>query len=106
MPDNYEDELTHVASKNVRLKDTHWLLPDILPIGNLVLLVGEPGIGKSTLCAALGAHVSRGDWGPKCKVFMASLEETAAHFIKPRMMAARAVPAHVFYRNEELDDFD
>ena len=97
-----DDELTHVASKDVEVVDTAWVLQDFIPVGHLVLLAGEPGVGKSTLTATLAAQYSWGGWGGKAgKVFVASLEEDAAHVLKPRVLAAGAFESRIFYRNED-----
>lgn len=37
----------------------HWIYPDILPLGELVLLDGATGVGKSAFIAHLASHASR-----------------------------------------------
>lgn len=68
-----------------------WLWANRIPIGKLTLIDGDPGAGKSFLCLAIAAAVSRGQSLPDSKISSASnvlilaVEDGAADTIKPRL---------------------
>lgn len=78
-----------------------WLWPGLLAKGKLSLIVGDPGQSKSTLIAALTAHITRGtSWpdGSACplgSVISASAEDDPQDTIRPRLDAAGADPSKV-----------
>ncbi len=43
---------------DVRARDVDWLWPNRIPTGNVTLLVGDPGVGKSLLALDLAAHLT------------------------------------------------
>lgn len=51
-------QVTPVAPVTVR-PERRWLIDQLLPQGELVLLDGATGVGKSSVCANLAAYVSR-----------------------------------------------
>src|SRR5207249_9946900 len=60
----------------------HWLWLRWLARGVLTLLDGDPGLGKSTLAAALAARISRGDGQqPPASVLILSAEDDPARVI-------------------------
>jgi len=71
-----------------------WLWPGWLPIGKLVILDGDPSVGKSTLTADWAARVSTGTpWpdGSEClagDVLLLSAEDGLGDTIRPRLDAA------------------
>lgn len=73
-----------------------WLWPGRIPLGKLMLLVGDPGLGKSLLTIDVASRVSRGASFPDsatCEagaVIMASAEDDPADTIRPRLDAANA----------------
>ena len=92
--------------KVVRLADVQperieWLWPGYLPLGKVVVLDGDPGVGKSTVCLDVAARVSTGspmpDGSPGTKgaVMVLSAEDGLADTIRPRLDAAQADPAQV-----------
>jgi putative DNA primase/helicase len=78
-----------------------WLWPGLLAKGKLSLIVGDPGQSKSTLIAALTAHITRGKLWPddsECpsgSVILASAEDDPQDTIRPRLDAAGADPSRV-----------
>jgi hypothetical protein len=74
-----------------------WLWPGRIPLGKLVTLDGDPGLGKSTLALSIAAPVTTGGkWpdGAVCEhpggVLLLSAEDGLADTIRPRLDAARA----------------
>lgn len=72
----------------IELESVDWLpgMEGRIPLGMLTLLAGEPGLGKSTLTAALAATVS----GRGGRVILAGAEDVPGVTVKPRLMAAGA----------------
>lgn len=88
----------------VRLSDVEpervsWLWPGYLPLGKVVVLDGDPGVGKSTVMLDLAARITTGspmpDSAPPVKgaVLMLSAEDGMADTIRPRFDAAGGDPA-------------
>jgi hypothetical protein len=92
----------------VRLSDAgparpiRWLWPGWLPLGNLVMIDGDPGVGKSTIAEDIVARATRGKpWpdGQKCRKTRAlylTAEEGINDTVLPRVLAAGGDPASVF----------
>jgi predicted nucleic acid-binding Zn ribbon protein len=78
-----------------------WLWQDYLPIGKLVVLDGDPGLGKSMLTIDLGARVSTGSPMPdgtapvKGAVLILSAEDGLEDTIRPRIDAAYGDPDQI-----------
>lgn len=78
-----------------------WLWPGRFPAGKLVMLDGDPSLGKSTLALTFAAHVSTGkpwpDGGfcPAGDVVIMSAEDGLADTIRPRLDAAEGDPRRV-----------
>lgn len=90
----------------VRLADVQperleWLWPGRFPVGKLVMLDGDPSLGKSTLALTFAAHISTGKpWpdGTPCPVgdvVIMSAEDGLADTIRPRLDAAEGDPVRV-----------
>jgi hypothetical protein len=102
------DEEAGVMSENIlpvtltRLSDVEpervsWLWQGYLPVGKLVTLDGDPGLGKSTLSDDMAAKVTTGGtWpdGTRCEfpgdVILMSAEDGLADTVRPRLDAAGA----------------
>ena len=58
--------MTRIATPDLVFLDTvkaesvRWLWPGRIPIGAITLLIGDPGLGKSTVSLAAAALVSKG----------------------------------------------
>ena len=74
----------------------HWLVPDYLPLGKLVMFAGDGGHGKSTLTLHLTACLTTGtpcfgltyDAPEPCEVLLVSCEDDYADTVVPRLLAA------------------
>jgi hypothetical protein len=87
--------VTRVA--DVERRPIHWLWHGYLPRGKLVILDGDPGLGKSTLTLDLAARVSAGLHMPDGSplehaedVLLLSAEDRVDDVIGPRLDAAGA----------------
>lgn len=86
----------------VDMERVSWLWPGYLPAGKLVVLDGDPSVGKSTCTTDLAARVSTGSHWPDgspnagpADVLLLSAEDGLADTIKPRLAAAGADMARV-----------
>ena len=86
-----------------------WLWEPHLALGKLSMVVGDPGLGKSTLTAALAAHVTNSrNWpdGTSCPqgdVLMVNAEDDPADTIRPRLDAAGADVQRVHLLDDVVD---
>lgn len=81
----------------LEMKPVNWLWPGWLPRGKLVLLGGNPGVGKTTLaCSIVAIETSGGHWpfsmnrGHGGRVILLSAEDDPADTLTPRLVAAGA----------------
>ncbi len=90
--------LNLTRADGIALRAVEWLWPRYLPLGKLVLLDGDPDLGKSILLIDLAARVSGGRAGlmpdgSRCvigDVVLLSAEDAEEDTIKPRLLAAGA----------------
>jgi hypothetical protein len=103
-PDKYADDpagATLVTLASVVAERVSWLWPGRLPAGKLVVLDGDPAVGKSTLSVDLAARISTGTaWpdGATCpagQIIVLSAEDGLADTIRPRLDAAGADTSRV-----------
>jgi hypothetical protein len=92
--------LTRLA--DVEPERVSWVWPGWIPVGKLVTLDGDPGLGKSTLALSIAAAVTTGGaWpdGARCDypgdVLLMSAEDGLADTVRPRCDAAGADVAHI-----------
>lgn len=92
---------------DIKPEPVRWLWPGYLAAGKLALLVGDPGLGKSTLTCEIVARFSRGEAMPGSTVPPSPLvcglccpEDDAADTIRPRLDAAAMDEQRIFV----LDD--
>ena len=82
---------------DVKPEKVQWLWPGRIPVGKLVTLDGDPGLGKSTLALELAATITTGGALPDggyCEqpgaVLLLSAEDGLADTVRPRLDAAGA----------------
>jgi energy-coupling factor transporter ATP-binding protein EcfA2 len=100
----WEPGLRHVElvpASSIKVKPVHWLWQDRIPLGELTLLAGREGIGKSTIAYTLAAWITTGSMkgrfqGEPRSVLVAATEDSWEHTIVPRLMAAGADLDRVF----------
>lgn len=91
-----------VCMADVQPEAIRWLWPQRWALGKLTLLLGDPGVGKSTLTLDLIARITRGaawpDGGqaPEGNVILLTCEDGLADTIRPRLDRQGADVARVF----------
>lgn len=82
---------------DVEAEAVDWLWPGRIPTGELTMIVGDPGLGKSQICASLASVVTNGGQWPVTReqctrgsVLILSAEDNIRHTIRPRLDAAGA----------------
>lgn len=80
-----------VVASTVTAERVEWLLPDRVPLGAVTLLMGMPGLGKSTWAMGLAARLTRGELpcGPAAALYV-SYEDAWSFSLRPRFEAAGA----------------
>jgi archaellum biogenesis ATPase FlaH len=91
------DGLIYTCIADVRPEAVKWLWPGRIPLGELTMIVGDPGLGKSQICASLASVVTNGGQWPVTReraevgsVLILSAEDNVKHTIRPRLDAAGA----------------
>jgi len=92
----YDGELRVLS--DIEAKDVSWLWKNRIPLGEITLLVGDPGVGKSYFSYFLSAQISKGGSWPDApdepiesgKVLILSTDEDPHYAIRPRSDAAGA----------------
>ena len=85
-----------VRLADVERENVSWLWPGYLPAGKLVLIDGDPGVGKSQLTMAIAAAVTTGQPFPQGAprepgdVVFFAMEDDAGSTLRPRAEAAGA----------------
>ncbi len=87
--------LRPVAAGTVAPRQVEWLVPNMLPLGALTILAGEPGVGKTYVALSLAAAVSQGRPWPTTTqgdvasggVLYVSDEDAADTTLVPRLIA-------------------
>ena len=83
-----------IRLSEVEPERVEWLWPGYLPLGKLVILEGDPDMGKSVITVDLAARISTGSLMPdgaepaKGAVLILSAEDGLADTIRPRLDAA------------------
>lgn len=82
-------------ASSIKPRPVHWLWRDRIPVGELSLLAGREGIGKSTIGYQMAAWLTRGSmkgvyFGEPRRVIVAATEDSWEHTVVPRLMAAGA----------------
>lgn len=98
----------------IQTRQVEWLWPNYIPLGELTIIDGEPGVGKSTACVAIASLVTqrlpmpgeRKAHTKRTAVLYMGFEDDEQKTIAPRFHAARAAMDRVFLFNSVpvLDD--
>lgn len=106
-----------VSIDQVEEKEPEWLITDYMPKGQITVLAGDGGAGKTTIWCAIAAAVSSGSqcflnednpFAMKCepgKVLFFSSEDSAEYTLKGRLRRAGAKLDNVFYLDLADDSF-
>jgi hypothetical protein len=101
------ERVSFTSAAEIEPQRIEWLWKPRIPIGNITMLDGDPGIGKSFITVRIAADVSRGrDGFSQGNVLWLSAEDGKADTIKPRLMAADADCGRIFIADQPftLDD--
>ena len=103
-PDGY----VLLTAADIRPEKVEWFYAGRVPLGALTLLVGPPGLGKTTFACELGARGSRGQLeGDAADVIFISAEDSLANTLVPRFTAAGADLGRVrFMKIREADGLE
>ncbi len=100
-------------ANNVVTQAVSWLWPEHIPLGKLLILDGDPDLGKSLIALDLCARLSTGRPFPDgrpgpgpANALVLSAEDTAADTIVPRLHRLGADLQRVFVWQRECDDED
>ncbi|MER5252916.1 AAA family ATPase [Streptomyces sp. NPDC002855] len=93
-------KLTH--AKTVVPERVRWLWRDRIPMGELTLIAGKGGVGKSTLLATQTAWITTGDmkgefYGQAKAVLYVANEDSLKYTVVPRLTAAGADLSRVYF---------
>lgn len=96
-----DSRLRLVSLAGLQLRPTHWLWDMYLPAGQISLLAGREGIGKSTIALERAALITRGElpgqgYGRARDVVIVATEDSFEHTIGPRLVAHGAALDHVY----------
>lgn len=97
-PDN---RFSAVSFADIQPRATEWVLQDLLPAAEIVVLVGEEGIGKGLWCCNLIARITTGP-NPR-NVLMILAEDDAQRVVRPRLDAAGADVSRVHLVVEDVE---
>jgi len=90
---------------DIKSEQLHWLWEKRIPRGNLTILDGDPGLGKSLITLDLAARITTGrpmpdgTPGTQGNVILIAPEDEAACTIKPRVEAAGGDPSRIHLLN-------
>jgi hypothetical protein len=91
------ERVTLTTLSDVEPERVSWLWPGRIPVGKLVTLDGDPGLGKSTLALSFATPITTGaPWpdgsvcGHRGAVLIMSAEDGLADTVRPRLDAAGA----------------
>ena len=86
-------------------KAVTWLWAEMIPLGQLSLIVGPGGVGKTSLISGLIGRVNRGVLDGRMKdkpvnVAFFNLESSAAETLAPKLIAAQATNCFIVDEHE------
>jgi energy-coupling factor transporter ATP-binding protein EcfA2 len=97
------------AASDIEVKPVKWLQQLRIPLGELTLLGGREGIGKSTIAYTYAGQVTTGTmpgdlYGVPRDVIVIAAEDSWEHTIVPRLMAAGADLTKIHRLDVTIDD--
>jgi hypothetical protein len=102
-----------VTAAEIEPLQVDWLLRERIPLGELTVIGGSPGRGKTTYATGLSAELTRGKLdgellGAPADVAFVSCEDSIERTLIPRFLAAGGDPhrAHFFQAKGVADDTD
>lgn len=105
-----EEESDVFAFDDIEKRDIQWLWWPYIPYGNLTMIFGPGGHGKSYISAALAKAISTGsplpgqtDWREPQRVLMLSAEDDPHAVIKPRLELLGADQKRIFAPREQFE---
>jgi len=90
------------GASGIRSLTTHWLWKERVPMGEITLIAGRGGVGKSTMLARIAADITTGNMDgsffgkPKSVLYVVN-EDSLERTVKPRMVAAGAELSRIFF---------
>ena len=107
VPEGIVDGLQLVPASTITPETPTWLWPGRIPLQAITLLVGEGGLGKTTLACEITARVTRGQFGrPAASVIFASVEDSTSHTLVPRLTTAGADLDRVYFVRLVAEGFE
>lgn len=103
-----ERPLPYICMDSVEAESVRWIWYPYIPRGKLVLIEGDPDLGKSWLTLALASHISTRTKFPNSKrnvggkVLLFSSEDGKADTIRPRLDMLKANVKKVFLWEETI----
>jgi putative DNA primase/helicase len=98
-------------ASEIEAERIEWLWRGRIARGNVTIIAGEPGLGKSQIAAKLAATVTKGrKWpheegsAPLGNVLMLSAEDAVAETVRPRLQAAGANLKRVYIIKNVQDE--
>lgn len=118
--ENQSKELKLVCFDDVKTEQPKWIWYPYIPLGTIVLLVGDPGVGKTYIALWIASILSNGgrfpfdtnnqneDFGPSNIIFQNG-EDGVSYTLKQRLELLKADSKHIFMIDESdsmfrLDD--
>jgi hypothetical protein len=106
--DNWRTRIRITPASAFKIRAARWLWEERMPLGEICLIAGREGVGKSTFLAWLASAITNGNLPgeyhgqPRAVLYSAS-EDAWSYTIAPRMLAAGA-NLDLVYRIDTLDD--
>jgi len=105
-----EGVIHYMRATDVPIETLQWIWEPYIPLGKLVMLDGDPGVGKSSLCAWLAGAISTGRGMPDtpdqtrepANVLMLSAEDGIGDTIIPRLKKMEADLERVFVSDDGI----